>query len=64
MGTPEQIIAKLREYVDVGVTKFVLRPSGPPDVWMRQAERLATHVIAPMQTPFTEAEVRERAGAR
>lgn len=64
MGAPEQIIAKLNEYVDAGVTKFVLRPSGPPGVWMRQAELLATQVIAPMQTPFTEAEVRERTGAR
>ncbi len=64
MGAPEQIIAKLNEYVDAGVTKFVLRPSGPPDVWMRQAERLATQVIAPMQTPFTEVEVQERAGTR
>ncbi len=64
MGTPEQIIAKLREYVDAGITKFVLRPLGPPDVWMRQAELLAREVIAPMQTPFSASEVRERMGAR
>ena len=64
MGAPEQIVAKLREYVDAGVTKFVLRPPGPPNVWMRQAELLAREVIAPMQTPFTETEVRERTGAR
>ena len=64
MGTPAQVIAKLREYVDAGVTKFVLRPPGPPDEWMRQAELLAREVIAPMQTPFTDAEVRERMGAR
>ena len=64
MGTPAQIVAKLREYVDAGVTKFVLRPPGAPDVWMRQAELLAREVIAPMQTPFSESEVRERMGAR
>ena len=52
------------EYVDAGITKFVLRPPGPPDVWRRQAELLAREVIAPMQTPFSEAEVRERLGAR
>ncbi len=64
MGTPAQIVAKLREYVDAGVTKFVLRPPGPPDVWMRQSELLAREVIAPMQTPFSASEVRERMGAR
>lgn len=64
MGTPEQVIAKLNEYVAAGVTKFVLRPPGPPDEWMRQAELLAREVIAPMQTPFSAAEVRERAGTR
>lgn len=64
MGAPEQIIAKLNEYVDAGITKFVLRPAGQSDMWMRQAEALATEVIAPMQTPFSEAELRERAGAR
>ncbi len=64
MGTPEAIVGKLNEYVDAGVTKFVLRPPGPPEVWMQQAELLAREVIAPMQTPFTEAEVRERTGAR
>ena len=64
MGTPEQIVAKLMEYVDAGITKFVLRPPGPPDMWRRQAELLAREVIAPMQTPFSETEVRERLGAR
>ena len=29
MGTPEQVIARLNEYVDAGVTKFVLRPARP-----------------------------------
>ena len=64
MGTPAQIIAKLHEYVDAGVTKFVLRPPGSPDVWIRQAELLAREVIGPMQTPFSDAEVRERMGTR
>ena len=64
MGTPQQIIAKLMEYVDAGITKFVLRPPGPPDVWRRQAELLAREVIAPMQTPFSATEIRERTGAR
>ena len=62
MGTPEQVIAKLNEYVDAGVTKFVLRPPGPPDEWMRQADHalLAREVIAPMQTPFVAKERRPR----
>ena len=64
MGTPDRIIAKLREYVDAGITKFVLRPSGSAGVWEQQAELLAREVIAPMQTPFTATEILERTGAR
>ena len=43
--------------MEAGITKFVLRPPGPPGVWEAQAERLAKEVIAPMQTPWTEKEL-------
>ena len=60
LGTPDMIQETLNEYVQAGITKFVLRPPGPPDVWRAQAERLAKEVIAPMQTPWTDKELRER----
>ena len=60
LGTPEMIQETLNEYVEAGITKFVLRPPGPPGVWEAQAERLAKEVIAPLQTPWTEKELIER----
>ena len=60
LGTPEMIQERLKQYVEAGITKFVLRPHGPPGVWEAQAERLAKEVIVPMQTPWTEKELIER----
>ena len=60
LGTPEMIQETLNEYVEAGISKFVLRPPAPPGVWEAQAERLAMEVIAPMQTPWTEKELAER----
>ena len=60
LGTPETIQETLNGYVEAGITKFVLRPAGPPGVWEAQAERLAKEVITPMQTPWTEKELVER----
>ena len=60
LGTPDMIQETLNEYVEAGITKFVLRPPGSSDVWSAQAERLAKEVIAPMQTPWTEKELIER----
>ncbi|MBI4202120.1 MAG: LLM class flavin-dependent oxidoreductase [Chloroflexi bacterium] len=62
VGTAEDIIARVNQYGAVGVTKFVLRPACPPELWVSQVERLAREVIAPVQTPFTPEELRERAG--
>jgi probable F420-dependent oxidoreductase len=61
-GAAEDIIARIQEYGDRGVTKFVLRPACPPDAWVSQVERLAREVIGPVQTPFTPEELLERAG--
>ena len=61
-GTGEDIIRRLQQYLAAGVTKFVLRPVCPESEWLSQIERLAREVIQPLQTPFSETEVRERAG--
>ena len=45
-----------------GVTKFVLRPVCPREVWLSQVERLAREIIRPVQTPFSQQELRERSG--
>ena len=63
LGTPQHVRARLDEYVAAGVTKFVLRPACPPELWDQQLELLAREVIAPMQTPFSQAEIAERRGA-
>ena len=62
-GTAEDIIRRIQQYVEVGVTKFVLRPVCPQDMWVAQVERLAGEVIHPVQTPFSKEEMRERSGA-
>ncbi len=61
-GTGEDIIGRLKEYEAAGITKFVLGPVCPPEEWVSQVERLAREVIHPVQTPFSEGELRERAG--
>jgi len=64
LGTPEQVRQKLQEYIDAGVTKFVMRPAGPGDSWYEQLEILAREVIQPLQTPFSEEERLERSGLK
>ena len=61
-GEGEAVLQRLREYMEGGITKFVLKPVCPPDQWFRQLEILARDVLEPLQTPFSEAEVKERAG--
>ena len=63
-GTSQEIVKRLREYVAGGITKFVLRPVCPPDQWFSQLERLSHEVLKPLQTPFAEYEVMERAGKK
>jgi probable F420-dependent oxidoreductase len=62
LGTPEQVRLKLKEYVDAGATKFVMRPFGPRETHVEQVGILAKEVIPALQTPFTEAERQERLG--
>ncbi|MEE9185607.1 MAG: LLM class flavin-dependent oxidoreductase [Candidatus Binatia bacterium] len=64
LGTPEQVQHRLQEYIKAGITKFVMRPSGPWESWHEQIEILAREVIKPLQTPFSEEERLERQGLR
>ncbi|MCE2470137.1 MAG: TIGR03619 family F420-dependent LLM class oxidoreductase [Dehalococcoidia bacterium] len=47
LGTAEQITARIREYVDAGITKFVLNPACPPDEVFDQMAALAEAVVQP-----------------
>jgi probable F420-dependent oxidoreductase len=38
IGTPDQVMARIREYVDAGATKFVLGPACDPDELYQQLE--------------------------
>jgi len=60
LGTPEKVRLKLREYVDAGATKFVMRPYGPKETHAEQVRLLAKEVIPALQTPFSAAERRKR----
>jgi alkanesulfonate monooxygenase SsuD/methylene tetrahydromethanopterin reductase-like flavin-dependent oxidoreductase (luciferase family) len=60
LGTPEQVLQKLKEYVDAGATKFVMRPYGPKQTHEEQVQILATEVIPALQTPFSSKERAER----
>jgi probable F420-dependent oxidoreductase len=62
LGTPEQVQLKLREYVDAGATKFVMRPYGPKETHAEQVRMLAKEVIPALQTPFSAAEREKRLG--
>jgi probable F420-dependent oxidoreductase len=60
LGTPEQVRLKLREYVDAGATKFVMRPYGPKETHAEQVRMLAKEVIPAVQTPFSKQERQTR----
>lgn len=62
LGTPEEVRRKLEAYIEAGATKFVMRLCAPAQQWYEQLELLAREVIHPLQTPFSEAERRERQG--
>jgi probable F420-dependent oxidoreductase len=62
LGTPEQVRRKIREYIDAGATKFVMRPYGSKETHVEQVQILAKEVIPALQTPFTLEERHERAG--
>jgi probable F420-dependent oxidoreductase len=54
LGMPEQVRQRIREYINAGATKFVMRPCGPFEKWHEQIEILAREVIQPLQTPDRE----------
>jgi probable F420-dependent oxidoreductase len=60
LGTPEQIGKKLREYIDAGATKFVMRPFTPKESLRTQIKMLAEEIIPPLQTPFSDEERKAR----
>jgi len=49
-GNADQVRAKVRAYIAVGATKFVMRPCGPFEGWRKQIEILTREVIEPLQT--------------
>jgi probable F420-dependent oxidoreductase len=62
LGTPVEVRDKLREYIRVGVTKFVMRPCGPKKSFQKQVKLLAQEVVQSLQTPFSPDERLERLG--
>ena len=62
LGTPADVQKKIQEYIEVGATKFVMRPFGPKESVRAQVEMLAKEVIPALQTPFSRAERRIRLG--
>jgi probable F420-dependent oxidoreductase len=52
LGTADQIISRMREYVDAGATKFVLNLACPPDQVFDQLEMLAEAVVKPFHSDF------------
>jgi probable F420-dependent oxidoreductase len=61
LGSPEQVRNKLRQYIDVGATKFVMRPAGGKESLHRQVRTLAEEVIPALQSPFSPEERSARA---
>jgi alkanesulfonate monooxygenase SsuD/methylene tetrahydromethanopterin reductase-like flavin-dependent oxidoreductase (luciferase family) len=62
LGTPDQVRSRLKEFVDAGATKFVMRPYGPRETHAEQVRMLAKEVIPALQTPFNEQERLTRSG--
>ena len=50
-GNPEQVRAKITDYIAMGASKFVMRPCGPFEGWREQIATLAREVVKPLQTP-------------
>ena len=45
IGTPDQVEARVREYVDAGITKFVFGPACGPDEMPQQMQLQAETVV-------------------
>ncbi|MBI4337866.1 MAG: LLM class flavin-dependent oxidoreductase [Chloroflexi bacterium] len=50
LGTPDQVRAKVREYVQAGANRLVLRPAGPKGQFMQQVDLLAKEVVPAFAT--------------
>lgn len=48
LGTPAQVQAQMREFVDAGATKFVINPACGPDELQRQLEWQAAEIVRPL----------------
>ena len=60
---PEVIRGRMiNSYINVGVSKFVMRPVAGADEWNNQIKLLGTEVLPRIQTPFSITELQERAG--
>jgi probable F420-dependent oxidoreductase len=62
LGTAQDVRSKIQSYIDVGASKFVMRPAGPKASLRSQVEILANEVIPQIQTPFSKEERAERMG--
>jgi probable F420-dependent oxidoreductase len=62
LGGPNEVKQKIRQYIDAGATKFVMRPFGPREALRTQVEILAKELIPALQTPFSQTERLERLG--
>lgn len=45
-GSPDEIIARLSEYIDVGLDKFVLWPVAEPSAWAGQVELIGREIAS------------------
>ncbi|HEY7163132.1 MAG TPA: LLM class flavin-dependent oxidoreductase [Candidatus Binatia bacterium] len=52
LGTPEQVLDRLGDYVRAGATKFVMRPYGRKELIRDQVKMFAQEIIPALQTPF------------
>ncbi|MBI4337867.1 MAG: LLM class flavin-dependent oxidoreductase [Chloroflexi bacterium] len=51
VGDPDQVRAKVKEYISAGISKFTMVPMGPGKEFFGQLDLLAKEVVAPLQTP-------------
>ncbi len=47
IGTPDQVMSKIREFIDAGATKFVFNPVCGPDEMWDQLRLQAEHIVQP-----------------
>ncbi len=47
LGTPDQVMSRLREYIDAGATKFVFNPACGPDEMFDQLQLQAEAIVQP-----------------